>query len=88
MPYRIEQHPSIEKQMSRIPNKAFDRICEKICSLAEDPRPRGCEKVKNYPHEFRVRVGDYRIRYKVYDSEQVIELIRVAPRGRVYDRHR
>lgn len=85
MSYRIVQHPRIEKQLDRLPNNIFDRVEKKIRSLAENPRPRGCDKIQGYPNEYRVWAGrNYRIRYKVYDSERAIELVHVGHRKDVY----
>lgn len=36
------------------------------------------------PIEYRLRVGDWRIRFRIGDEDDVIEIIRVLPRGRAY----
>ncbi|MBA3746012.1 MAG: type II toxin-antitoxin system RelE/ParE family toxin [Solirubrobacterales bacterium] len=36
--------------------------------------------------EWRLRVGDWRVRFAFDDEERVIVVLRVLPRGRAYDR--
>jgi mRNA-degrading endonuclease RelE of RelBE toxin-antitoxin system len=36
--------------------------------------------------EWRLRVGDWRVRFSFDDENQVIVVLRVLPRGRAYDR--
>jgi mRNA interferase RelE/StbE len=37
-------------------------------------------------NEYRLRVGDWRVRFEREDRELVITVVRVLPRGRAYDR--
>jgi mRNA interferase RelE/StbE len=52
--------------------------------LKENPRPRGCIKLKGYKNEYRIRVGDYRVRYEVRDQESIVVLLRCKHRKDVY----
>jgi mRNA-degrading endonuclease RelE of RelBE toxin-antitoxin system len=36
--------------------------------------------------EWRLRVGDWRVRFAFDDQQRVIVVLRVLPRGRAYDR--
>ncbi len=50
-------------------------------SLASDPRPPGCAKLKTKDlGEYRVRVGPWRILYDVYDEELAVAIIAVKRR--------
>jgi mRNA interferase RelE/StbE len=60
------------------------RIEARIQALAEDPRPRGVERVQGTPDGLRVRVGAYRILYTVDDAQQVVIIGRVRHRRDVY----
>jgi mRNA interferase RelE/StbE len=51
--------------------------------LAENPRPPGAKKL-TAREGYRVRVGDYRVLYKVDDEAKAIIIFRVLPRGDVY----
>jgi len=53
--------------------------------LAYEPRPPGAEKLTNFdPPAWRVRVGEYRVVYEIYDSDLLIVVVNLAPRGEVY----
>lgn len=58
-----------------------DRVKEAIDALAGDPRPSGCVKVRLTESTFRIRVGPYRIIYRVYDSADTIVVARIARRS-------
>jgi mRNA interferase RelE/StbE len=63
----------------------YRRIVGAIRALADDPRPAGSKKLTAFdPPAWRVRVGDYRIVYEVDDTEVVVLVVNVAPRGEVY----
>jgi len=67
-----------------LPNDVCDRIAEKIEQLAEDPRPDGVVKMKGSDHEYRIRIGDYRVRYEIDDKELIILLLQCKHRKDVY----
>jgi mRNA interferase RelE/StbE len=47
-------------------------VLAKLRVLADDPRPRGCEKL--YDDIYRVRVGDFRIVYLVDEENKRLEV--------------
>jgi mRNA interferase RelE/StbE len=83
--YRIEVSPSayrdLQKLTERISKSDFERIREAIRSLSEEPRPDGVRKIKGAERSFRVRVGNYRVIYDMYDSEKLVVLIQVSRRN-------
>lgn len=58
-----------------------NRVKEAVDALAGDPRPPGCVKVKLVEDTFRIRVGPYRIIYRVRDGANTIVIARVARRS-------
>jgi mRNA interferase RelE/StbE len=52
-------------------------------ALRDDPRPPGCEKLSGQ-ERYRVRQGDDRILYTVYDARAVVEVAKVGHRREVY----
>jgi mRNA-degrading endonuclease RelE of RelBE toxin-antitoxin system len=38
------------------------------------------------PPQFRLREGDWRVRFKKHHKEQLLEILHVRPRGKAYDR--
>ena len=81
MAYRLEIERRALKEITRLPWQDQERIEAAIDTLADDPRPRGCQPVKaTDPGTYRLRVGDYRIVYLVRDADQVVIVARVARR--------
>jgi len=77
--YRLEVERQARKSLLRLPPAIKRRIEVKIDALAEDPRPAGCEPVQRAPKgTYRVRVGDYRVVYVVWDEERLIIVARVS----------
>jgi len=84
MVYQIILTKSIQKQLDNLPNNIKERIYIKISQLGEEPRPDGVVKLKGFEHEYRIRIGDYRLRYKVEDEQLIILLIQCKHRRDVY----
>ena len=81
--YKILIKPSAVKELEAIPEKDRRRIVYRIQGLAENPRPRGCEKLSDQD-KYRLRQGKYRILYQVHDNEVIVVVVRVGKRGDVY----
>jgi mRNA interferase RelE/StbE len=64
MIYTIITPKAVQKQLDALPNDIYERIATKILQLAQDPRPDGV-KIKGADNEYRIRSGDYRVRYKI-----------------------
>lgn len=79
MAYTLKVHPNVEKQLERIPKKQRERLVETMRSLREDPRPPGCVKLDDLL--FRIRQGQYRVIYAVFDEEVVVVVCKVARRA-------
>lgn len=60
------------------------RIRAAIYALADDPRPPRSRKLEGRQDEWRVRVGTWRVVYRIEDGRLVVVVVRVAPRGEVY----
>ena len=58
---------------------------EKIESLAENPMAsnNNVRKLTNHPG-YRLRVGEWRVVYTVHEQALLIAVVRIAPRGDVY----
>ncbi len=74
----------MQKQINDLPSQIRNRIIEKIQSLAQEPRPSGVVKLKGSGKEYRIRIGDYRVRYEIEDSSQIIRLLQCKHRRDVY----
>ena len=74
---------SAEHELRRLPSRDVLRIVRVIESLAEKPRPSGCQKLAT-GDGYRVRQGDYRIVYTIDDQERVVEIYKIGHRREVY----
>ena len=80
MKYRIETVSSrIKRELYRIPPLDRQSVAEAVQTLADNPRPPGVKQLEL--NVYRLRVGDYRVIYKVFDAEGVILIGRVARRS-------
>ena len=82
--YAVELKPSAEKELDRLSGKLNARIFSRLESLALDPRPPGCKKLKGGDNEWRIRIGDYRAVYTIDDRRLVVEVTRIRHRSEVY----
>jgi len=88
MPHRIELGPAAARQLKKLDRGVLSQIAAKIDSLAEEPRPHGCEKLAGYDDLYRVKVGDHRIVYAVQDEQLLVIVVKVGSRAEIYQRIR
>ena len=84
MNYTILISKSVQKQIDKLPNPVNFRIKDKIRQLTENPRPSGVVKLKGYENQYRIRVGDYRIRYEISDAQLNVKLLQCKHRREIY----
>jgi mRNA interferase RelE/StbE len=82
--YELKLRSSVAKDLRGIPKVDVKRILARMDALRDDPRAPGCEKLAGSSELYRVRQGVYRIVYAIFDSQVVVEVIKVGHRGAVY----
>ncbi len=82
MKYHIEIPNHFDKILKKIPKDDLIRIRNRIRQLAMEPRPYGVEKLDD--NLYRVRQGNYRILYKIYDDKLLVLIVTVDHRREVY----
>jgi len=83
--YSVEIRTSAIKELETVtPKRERQRIARKISTLADEPRPRGCEKLAAQGDRYRVRQGRYRIIYAVDDARLLVDVVKVGHRKEVY----
>jgi len=84
--YRLFIKPSAVKEIEAVPTRRERRrVVNRIESLADDPRPPGCQKLSG-ADKYRVRQGSYRILYAIRDERLIVTVVRVAHRKDAYRR--
>ena len=61
------------------------RVVEGLDRFVENPRGGDIRKLQG-SSEWRLRIGELRVRFTFDDDARVIHVTRVLPRGRAYDR--
>lgn len=84
MSYTVIIPKPVQKQLDNLPEDIRQRITAKILSLTIEPRPIGVKKLKGFDNEYRVRVGDYRIRYEVNDKILTVLVLHCKHRRNIY----
>ena len=81
MSYEVLVDPRLERKVARFPSAVLESIDEAIRALREDPRPRGCRKIRAVPNAWRIVVcKDYRILYFVNDRTRRVEVYEITRR--------
>src|SRR4051812_10554520 len=73
--YQVEVARRAVKALAALPRKEQQRVRAAIDLLADNPRPPGCVAMADEDRAYRVRVGDYRIVYEVFDDRLVVQVI-------------
>ena len=82
--YRITISSMAQKQLNKLQDNIVKRLIEAIYKLAENPRPSGYKRLKGRDG-CRIRVGDYRIIYEIFDGELLIEVVALGHRKDIYN---
>jgi mRNA interferase RelE/StbE len=74
-----------ERTLKRLPANTAMLILSKIKQYAADPASlaNNVKALKGWPGHLRLRIGDWRVIFT--ESGEIIAVIRIAPRGSVYD---
>jgi mRNA interferase RelE/StbE len=83
--YTITFVRSARKELESFDVHIVNRILPKIESLAQGPRPTGCRKLKGEKNLWRVRIGDWRVVYAIYDDERRVDVVAVRHRSKAYE---
>ena len=81
--YELVFKKSVPKDLREFPKADVKRILHRIRSLADDPRPPGCEKLSGQ-QRYRVRQGLYRIVYEIDDKVLIVLVVKIGHRRDVY----
>ena len=83
--YRVEISPAADRDLEKLKNRIriqdFERLRNAVRNLAREPRPQGVRKIKGTEKAYRIRVGNYRVVYDVYDGDKLVLILQVARRS-------
>ena len=84
--YKVKFKNSASKEYRKLPSQIKKRVNVVIDKLADNPRISGVIKLQGNNLLYRIRIGDYRLIFEIYDRELVIKVIRIGHRRDVYQR--
>jgi mRNA interferase RelE/StbE len=81
--YDLVFKKSVAKDLRAIQKQDVKRIMQRILSLADEPRPTGCEQLSSQ-QRYRVRQGAYRIIYEINEDRLILLVVKIGHRREVY----
>jgi len=84
MSYRVQFEPVALKFLRKLRDeKLRARIIGEIETLQVEPRPSGSTKLSGLPYH-RIRVGDYRVIYRIQDDVLLVLIVEFGHRREIY----
>ncbi len=81
--YEVQILPSAQRDLDDLEKGVFLRVIPVLQGLGINPRPQGSIKL-SAEEGYRVRVGSYRIVYRIEDKARAVFIYRVKHRREVY----
>jgi mRNA interferase RelE/StbE len=85
MTYHVSLSGRAIKDMRRLDKLSVNRVMTAINAFAETGHG-DVKKLTDADGEYRLRVGDWRVRFTLDDGVKILSVIRVLPRGEAYKR--
>lgn len=82
--YTVVLTKKAQKQLDKVSDKIAEQLIESISKLSNNPRPSGYKKLRGRDG-LRIRSGNYRIIYEIFDNELVIDVIALGHRKNIYE---
>lgn len=82
--YTVYISESAGKEIAKLPKSVVQRVLEKIETLSNNPRPSGSKKLQGFKDLWRIRIGNYRVIYRIEDEIQVLTVNKVSHRKDAY----
>jgi mRNA interferase RelE/StbE len=83
--FKLEVSPAADRDLAKLKDRMrrqdFERLREAVRRLAEEPRPEGVRKIKGAERSYRIRVGSYRVVYKLNDNEKLVLILQIVRRS-------
>ncbi len=83
--YRLRLTPRARRDLDKLSQEELEYIAPTLRQLIDNPRPLGNKKLSG--HIYRIRKGDWRIIYAVFDRDNLIIVGKIARRSEdTYDK--
>ena len=84
MTYSLDFSKQALKELEKINEPFYSNIKQAIYNLTQNPRPIGYKKLKGR-EGYRIRIGNYRVIYSIFDNELIIEIVTLGHRKDIYE---
>ena len=81
--YEVELSEVAKRDLTKLEGQVQYRLRLAFKVLSRNPRPPKSVKLKGRSG-YRVRVGDYRIIYEIFDKRVIILIVRIGHRREIY----
>ena len=82
--FQVEWKNSASKELEKLPRQIITRVVAAVDDLSTNPYPHGARKLIGSERAYRIRIGDYRVIYHVFEKRLIVEIVRVRHRKDVY----
>ena len=82
--YTVVLSKKAQKVLDKLSDHIADPILDAIANLEENPKPIGYIKLKGRAG-YRIRIGNYRVIYAIFDNELIIEIVTLGHRKDIYE---
>ena len=82
--YVVHFTSSANKEFRSLDLNVKRRVREAIDKLPKDPRPKGVRKVMGQERRYRIRIGQYRVVYDLFDEDKLIIVTALRHRREAY----
>jgi mRNA interferase RelE/StbE len=82
--YRVELSKQAAKELRKLDHSIQARILAALRLLQDQPKPHSATALVGNPNYLRVRVGDYRVVYRVEEGQLLVLVITLGHRKKVY----
>ena len=82
--YSVVFARSANKELRSLDSPVALRILKRIEALSGNPRPAGVIKLEGAQDLWRVRVGEWRIVYRIVDRESLVDIVAIRHRREAY----
>ena len=84
MKYTVRLTRPAQKALDALEGDIFARLVDALRGLEDTPRPPGAVKMAGGENQWRVRVGDWRIIYSIFNRELVVLVVKLGHRREIY----
>lgn len=82
--WTIDISRQAQREIDGLPTEIKDRVKSSLAGLITHPRQGDIRKLAGRPNEFRLRIGDWRVIFRVEKARKQVVILAVRPRGSAY----